>query len=370
MSYNLVRLSDLVQYLQDHNWVVDDSFPNNNLIVFNKSQKRDEVITIVLPSKEHFIDFPQRVTYAIDTLSAVEGRNKKDIINDITAADIDKLEIRVISSLSEEGKIPLNYAAGLILGLKNLIVSAAYTEEKPRKVFKRPSKQALDYGDLFKLGQTDIGSYIVTVESSSLKNDNIEIVINNNNEANPESFSRRIMKRIHRSIYQIENFNKENFKLNDIVQSGYNQGVNANICEALLSMYQEGVPVTLESQIKYSNVIKMDEELPSTITLQDADFHVIKAIAEALRSEEPESVEIEGIISKLSSRGESPYGVISVNFHYENKKHSLRLGLEEYDYKLACDAHKYNKKVRVVGVMDTSKRTWDVLSLELFEIID
>lgn len=369
MKSDLVSLRDLIQYLNDNAWEIDDSFPNKNLLVFKKNISADNLVTIVLPSKEHFADYPHRMRAVLDTLSIVEGKSKQELVNEIASPDIDKLEIRVISTISDEGSIPLNYAAGLVKGLKNLIVSAAYTEEKPRKVFKRPSQQALYYGDLFKLGQTNVGSYIVTVESCSLTNDNIEIVIENN-EARTECFSRRIMKRIHRSMHQIENFNKENYRLNDIVETGYTSGINANICEALLSMYQEGTPITLESKIKYSSAIEIDEELPTTIVLKDDDYHIIKTIAEALRSEEPESVEIEGNVSKLSMVGESSYGNISVNFIHENRRHSAKVDLEEDDYKLACDAHKNNKLVRIVGEMDTSKKTWEVLSLELFEVID
>jgi hypothetical protein len=369
MKSDLVSLKDLIQYLNENAWESDASFLNKNLLVFKKIINVDNLITIVLPSKEHFSDYPHKMRAALDTLSIVEGKDKQELVRQITSQDIDKLEIRIISSISEEGSIPLNYAAGLVKGLKNLIVSAAYTEEKPSKVFKRPSQQALNYGDLFKLGQTNVGSYIVTVESSSLMNDDIEIVFENN-EARTESFSRRIIKRIHRSMYQIENFNKENFRLKDIVENGYTNGINANICEALLSMYQEGTPITLESRIKYSNAIEFDEELPATIVLKDADYLIIKTIAEALKSEEPESVEIEGNVSKLSILGESAYGNISVNFIHENRRHNVKVELEEYDYKLACDAHKNNKSVRIVGEMDTSKRTWEVLSLELFEVID
>ncbi|MBY0201779.1 hypothetical protein J2T16_001685 [Paenibacillus intestini] len=370
MQSNLIKLNSLTNYLLSRNWTWNKVFPNKKLKVFNKFvDEHSDPLTIVIPSNETFQDYIPRVQSVVETLAAFEGVSKEQVIRDITSMDIDKLEIRVVSTFAEDGSIPLSYASNLIDGLKNLIVSAAYSEENPKRSFKRPSQKALSYSDSFKLGQTAVGSYVVTVESGPLLDDHVEMVIDNH-VARTEPFSRRVMRRIHKAMHQIESFNKENYKLSDLINEGYNDGLNANICEALLSLYFKEKPVKLESRINYSWIVEVEgETLPDLIILDNDDYHSIKVIAEALRNEEPESLVIEGTISRLSISSGSQYGIINVSATYENKKHSVKIALEEEDYKLACDAHKNNKRVRVTGKMDSSGRTWEIIDLEGFDIL-
>ncbi|MCP3779810.1 hypothetical protein [Paenibacillus sp. MZ03-122A] len=370
MKPSLIKLRDIMGYLDRNGWDLDEEFPNPNVFVFSREIQNSEPITLLLPAKESFGDFQQRIYSALNTLSTIENRSSELIIKDINSyeSDADKLEIRVISSFASEGSIPLSYASNLIKGLKNLIVSAAYTEEYPQRAFKRASQKAIGYSNFFKLGQTAHGSYIVTVESGSLINDDLEIIIEENT-AITEPFSRRVMKRIHKSIHQIESFNDNENKLDDLVERGYNEGLNANICEALLSLYDEDEPVKLESKIRYSKTIENTEKLPDVITLDSSDYHIIKAIAEALREKKPEDVEIEGFISKLSSNSGTAYGTINISTMYDNKKHSVKVELIEDDYKSACDAHKNEKKVKITGVVDTTRKTWEVMNLKKFQVL-
>jgi hypothetical protein len=370
MKPSVVSLNNFIEYLKGNGWSLINDFPNPNVFVYSRIVPDSEPISLLLPAKESFTDYRQRIHSALGILSNMENRSIDLIVKDINnyESGSDKLEIRIISSFAENGSIPLSYASNLIKGLKNLIVSAAYTEENPQRVFKRASQRAQSYSDFFKLGQTAHGSYIVTVESGSLINDDIEIAIEDNT-AVTEPFSRRVMKRIHRSIHQIESFNIAENKLTDLVESGYTEGINANICDALLSLYDENESVKLESKIKYSKIVENKEELPETITLNSSDYHIIKAIAEALRERQPEDVEIEGYISKLSSNSELTHGVINIITTHENKKHSVKLELDEDDYIRACDAHKNKKQVKIIGVVDTSGKTWEVVSLKKFQIL-
>ncbi|MCM3175927.1 hypothetical protein [Paenibacillus sp. MER 99-2] len=370
MTYNNLSLSNFVEYLRDSGWDYMDKFANPNLLVFSRRLIDESSISVLLPAKEDFSDYDQRVHSALGILSSFEDRSVDAIVKDITnfSSLTDKLEIRIISSFSEDGAIPLSYAASLIKGLKNLIVSAAYTEELPQRVFKRASQKAQSYSDSFKLGQTAHGSYIVTVESGSLENDDLAIAIEGNTLVT-EPFSRRVMKRIHRSMYQIESFNEENNKLSDLVETGYNEGINANICDALLSLYYDNELMKLESKIKYSKSLKNTEELPEKITLNSADYYIIKVLAEALRENKPEDIELEGYISKLSSNSELTHGSINIISIHENKKHSIKLELNEDDYKRACDAHKEKKQVRITGIIDTSGKTWEVTNLTKFQVL-
>lgn len=170
-------------------------------------------------------------------------------------------------------------------------------------------------------------------------------------------------------MLQIESLNPEKDNFQDLIENGYSEGINANICDALLSLYDEKVAVKLESKIKYSRVIENEEELPNFITLNSSDYYTIKRIAEALRAERLEDINIEGYIAKLSSDSELSHGIISIVTTYENKKHTIKVSLDEMDYKNACDAHKNKNQVEIIGIIDRSGKIWEVIDLKEFKIL-
>ena len=72
--------------------------------------------TIAIPASEEFDDFYPIVNNVIELLQKKEARPANEIIKDIPTTFIDRLEIRVISEITEDGKIPLEYAADCVEG--------------------------------------------------------------------------------------------------------------------------------------------------------------------------------------------------------------------------------------------------------------
>lgn len=156
MKPNEIVLNNFLIYLRMNGWEQIKKIENPNVLLFSRIISNSNSLSLVLPAKESFADYQQRIYSALTLLSSIENRNKELIVKDINecGSDSDKLEIRIISSIADGGSIPLSYASSLIKGLKNLIVSAAYTEEKPQKSFRKVSQKAKNYSDSFKLGQT------------------------------------------------------------------------------------------------------------------------------------------------------------------------------------------------------------------------
>src|SRR5690606_20327439 len=99
-------------------------------------------------------DYGIRVKELIESLSILEDRPYEDIISDIINPSVDRLQVRVVSSLSKDGTLPLGYASKLISGLKDLLVAAACVEENPLPFYKRATQNAYNYADNCRFGQT------------------------------------------------------------------------------------------------------------------------------------------------------------------------------------------------------------------------
>lgn len=91
----------------------------------------------------------------IELLQKKENRPANEIIKDITTTFIDRLEIRVISEITEDGKIPLEYAADCVEGLKELILYSVCAEQSARPICYRATDYAKSLLNKFKLAQTE-----------------------------------------------------------------------------------------------------------------------------------------------------------------------------------------------------------------------
>jgi hypothetical protein len=187
-------------------------------------------------------------------------------------------------------------------------------------------------------------------------------------------FSRKILRRIHKAMHQVESFTSSQERLDDFVRNGYFEGINANICDALLSIYETNEGVTLESTIRWAEDIPIPDDTPEKITLLSGDHNIIRAIANAYRQiQDKEYMQITGRVRKLSTSDDSQKtvidGTITIVYEDEGKRHSIKVQLEEDDYKLACDAHKNGNEVTVEGWVDKSSKFWELVSPQKFTVI-
>jgi len=72
--------------------------------------------------------------------------------------------LRVVSPVSEDGSLGLEEGVTLVESAKDLVLSAARAAVSPRAYFRSRLPSAADeYMRKVRLGQTELGSYVVTV---------------------------------------------------------------------------------------------------------------------------------------------------------------------------------------------------------------
>ena len=161
------------RYLQLNGWTRNYDFANHNMMVY--TSRNNSPKTIAIPASEEFDDFYSIVSNVIELLQKKENRPANEIIKDITTTFIDRLEIRVISEITEDGKIPLEYAADCVEGLKELILYSVCAEQSARPICYRATEYAKSLLNKFKLAQTEKGSFILNVDIQVVDQRSIEI---------------------------------------------------------------------------------------------------------------------------------------------------------------------------------------------------
>src|SRR5438046_596830 len=90
-----LRLSVLRPYLESRGWERASDY-RGVLAVFRKGA--DSVHQLLVPIRPEFDDFDEQMGTLISRIAQNEGRSERAVLQDISAAQVDTLRFRVISS--------------------------------------------------------------------------------------------------------------------------------------------------------------------------------------------------------------------------------------------------------------------------------
>ncbi|UPA31858.1 hypothetical protein L0P85_06885 [Terrisporobacter glycolicus] len=366
-NLDLITLDKFKNYLQLNNWVQNINFPNKNLLVFNKIYD-DIEFDIVIPSKETFKDFQARLYDSISILADLEEVDENRIINEILYKKPiikDTLSIRLISDNTESGTISLDTAYNAIYGIKRLITSSILNEHNPQPYKKQCSKKDISDDLLnYTLGQTDVGSYVFNIE---IENSDEQVVVNHDTSLATTSKERKVISRILNGINDITNINTPN-EIPYLLDSEYKTGLNANMCDALLSFNDNDYNLKLEASIKWGSNTYIPPHVPEKALLQPKHFFTLAEIASEYKHEETELLEITGdIISLFHEKDEK---IITIRAKYNNKKRKFKAIMDDEDYLIACNAHAEEKQISLTGELRKKGRFTYIQNYSNLIIID
>lgn len=373
-DFRQIPLSNIFRYLKLQGWKKRDDFPSDKLIVFDGPiELLNEPIQAVIPANENFKDYGIRVKELIDSLAILEERPIENIIIDIVSPSVDRLQVRIVSSLSKDGTLPLGYASKLISGLKDLLVAAACVEENPLPFYKKATKNAYNYADNCRFAQTKAGSFIITIESILPTYSQLELF----DSEYAEPFSRRVIKRIQKGIGYVEQSVNEGEI--SIITDTYKYGLNANMCEALLKLKFEQFDVDLEYYVDWSKNFPKPKDVPKIAKITgNKAYGFIESAAKILRdSDESVKRDIVGKVVRLTAldledeeNDNSANRYITIQTLINDKSLKVNIPLSIEDYKLACDAHRDNKDVKIHGIIERVGNRWQLMSPERFQILE
>lgn len=375
MIYNRVKKSDdininlITNYLINNNWIKVENFPNSNILQFKKVYDEEDFY-INLPINEKFKDFKMRVKLAIETISELEYKDTNEIIDSIFEYDInlydciDTFSVRIKSDISEKGKIPLEYGKSAIEGIAKLFISAINNEENPRPYMLRINSKSKELSN-YKLSQTAVGSYIFNIEIRNEINPQIPM-----NDIIDESISpqRKVIRRIQNGLYNISKGEEVD------VENLYKEGLNANMCDAILNFKCDGTDLDIETSIKWAKGFRRPKDIVESVTITNRDFIKLRDISDKYKENDSVYTKISGYIIKLESdknnKDEIRDGSVVIQTRVNKKDKKIKVKLSEEDYIIACDAHARDKIVSIHGELITQGIKMEIVNYNEFSVLD
>jgi hypothetical protein len=243
-----IRPRDVQHYLVSRGWTFVENESTPYATIYHHPTIGDA--EVMLPLRSDLADYSLRMADIAQALSIVEKRPILEVLNDLSAPPSDVLRLRVQASEATLGNFPLDDALQLLRGGRDMLLSAACSTLRPQAFHPEKSlKEASNFIKACRLGQTERGSFVATIiapVSPELHQAQFLPDDEGFQEA-LEPFSRRVTTRLMSSLDIVDQAVKT-ARL-DPIYNGVDEGVSANLCEALFTMKPPGDQSRLDIQM-------------------------------------------------------------------------------------------------------------------------
>lgn len=382
MTYtvNLIDLTEKIsplafaKYLKDTGWEV---FPSKRTYVkIFQCEKNNDFYQVTIPMEKNLNDYKEAMFNAVEITAKAENKSIEQVILYLLNPNTDILKIRLDKKEIEAGNILFDDAIRVYENAKKLLAAAALDVLHPKKYHQgRIDDCILKFLSSCRFGQTEIGSYIVSIVCPFAEldeNDNYkQLSIFSDEEECANSLTRQVTNRVMENISFIKN-QIDNGEFHQLILPENSNIISANFYEALggLNLDMDGTDV--EFIAEWSPVIKNNYCIKNRILLTHDYYQPIETTIKKLKNETKKSTRIIGRIKKLESSPDvqkRTHGKITLVYLDEHDKpKTVMASLNKNDYDKAIKAHEQGHYVEIFGKFSSGKRA--SMSCESFVVIE
>lgn len=311
---------------------------------------------IIIPGTASLGDYASVVADLLMIFSETEGRDELQVYRDLATSDRDVVRIRSPEA-ENDGSVRIEAGVDLVVHARDLVLSAACAAWSPRPTYRAGRvKQADDYMSRVRLGQTEQGSFIVTLLAP------VPPAIERQAEFWPsedeEPYERRVTRRLAGSLdAAAQAIEKHNLGAGiSIFENAVKDGVSANLCEAAAHLSDQGDGV--EVSITWART-RPTPQSRWTRTFTRSEGETLREVARIFHEKQPRPDEqVEGFIVKLAREERDFDGRVTMKAVVDGKLMSVQAQLQPSDYDLAIQAHRIQRQIATTGTLERVGRRW------------
>ncbi|MEO5365716.1 MAG: hypothetical protein H7831_05075 [Magnetococcus sp. WYHC-3] len=358
-----LRPLEIAAYLRSTGWT-QQSAAEGKWAVWVKGDEYE----ILLPLQRGYRDFVLRMSEVLQVLERVEDRSQLMIFNDLLTTGADVIRVRLIDPDLADGSMPIDEHASIAQQAKEMMLSAACTTIQPKAVLptRRPA-QAMDYLKGVRIGQSERGSYILTIHSRVaplLKSGQGALDVE-------EPFPRQVVCQLARALNAMQHA-AEQAAVSEDIQSfndAITDGVSANLCDAVTGLAGGGDEHArrVDVSFSWSRSRPLAQEMPTVVSFQEDRMPFIAEAGRLLRESSPrEDFDLQGPVVKLERQEGQEKRRVTILGFVDEKTRKISMDLEEQDYQVAIDAHKNERTISCSGTLKKVGRGFELQSVHSF----
>jgi hypothetical protein len=126
----------------------------------------DPESVVEVPQRSLAPDYPRAAHTLLDDLSRLERRPAAAILRDVKSVALDCVRIAVESDATRDGRIGVEAGRRVYAAARDMYLAAACAVDEPRPAFpRRKTSAVMDTLERARFGQTEVGSFVLTIES-------------------------------------------------------------------------------------------------------------------------------------------------------------------------------------------------------------
>lgn len=341
---NVVEPGDVAAYAKASGWDLIEERPGKASF-WRLPKDRGEDVELVLPLSKNLGDYYPRLSDAVALLADVDKLTPQQVVDGIRARFEDVFRTRLIRADAGDGTVPLHDGAEAIAKIADLFEAAAVTAVRKTPAYQKPPVEARKFLSTARLGQTEIGSYVVTVHSRLPKQRDLE---------HPVPFERDVLVTLATALAAAKAAVSASDSPAAFTQS-VGKGVSANLCRALFSLGCRPEVSQLEFNVNWATAEPASPDVPRRVVFTQPAFPTLRAAAKYLSRIEPEAeFTVVGTVRRLEKEDptllDEP-GSIAIMGNVHGEIHPITVKLKAPEYIEAIHAHEQGRVVRVVGTL-------------------
>jgi hypothetical protein len=289
MTLSALKPLEVVAYLRATGWY-KKAESHGQWSLWYRQDAEGNTFELGVPLSPTLRDFAARMSDALRVLEVVEERSQLEIARDLLATSADVIRVRFMDGELADGSVPIEDGSQYFQKARDLMLAAACSAARPRSYFpSRKPAEATDYLRNVRLGQTEQGSFVLTILSRvppGLTADGARPV------ENEEPFARRVTQLLSHSLSAVRTAAEEAASTGRVESfvAAVDQGVSANLCDAVAGL---GKSPTGSRNIEFSFSWSRSRPLPpslsppSAILLPADAFPVIQEAGLYLKESSP-----------------------------------------------------------------------------------
>lgn len=331
---------------------------------------------VVVPADSRVGDYALRVSELVQTVAAACNEPALTVVRNIAAVGTDIIRLRMQHPRSRSGTLPLDEGVAFVQKTRDLVLAAACAAAEAREVFysRKPAK-AVDYMKRARLGQTEHGSFIVTVESPiPLDTDPVGTLRLPGLEPPPApAYERKVTETLLAAVGAAIEAAREADDHGSFLpfREAVHAGVSANLCSAIADLCDLTEASSIDVRVSWSSTHAVSQSLPEQLTIKPAIATVLRDAAARFTVARPEpNVRLQGFVVKLDRDTSQVNGRVTLRCQMaDGTPRSIRVTLWGDDYKKCVAAHDSKNLVSLRGELDRSGRHWELRGPRDIEVL-
>lgn len=315
---------------------------------------REEGPEILVPEDTERPDYLRLINRALDDIGRVVGLSPAEVAVNASQTRSDVLRIRDLVETGPEYSVPLTHGIQLVDGVRKLLIAGAAATDRKRPYFGRSKKRrASGIGDKVHLGQTDRGSFVLTLlVAEPVLDRRADTTSSPELDTEPtHSYERRALVTAMRALAATRNAVSA-----AQAGDGYGpfldavaEGVSADLCEAVIELTSSARSSGVEFEVSWA-ARPRSPVTPASVGFEPRDVPTLQEAHRRLRPDSDRSeFELVGTVEGLRRNVEDPEGLVTIRGTVDGQQRLVRVPLQGDSYSLATRLHDSRDQVEVVG---------------------